>query len=354
MPPSRTRPKRQFFGPLALGACVALGNGCTPPPPAYAPQASPESLAQSVPKQSLSALVNRVDAIGDDATYDQTTLADLLEDMGRALEPISHAGRLRVHEVARLLAGSPANSLSHAGLFKQGLELVLKALVPFSTPPARANDYRVALQALSQSTGAVQDLVPLVDQRTRATAALRAAVDAIFLARGGEPPFGEAESLDVPSTPLGPIDVELEQARADISKLARIPAMGSAPATGRALASLAQVLAAADSGEKTKAAIAEVRFEAERLKRGNETLKFGQAGWARAGLISVLDGLDDLQHGPAKMPSAWSQIARAAAVSIDERSSLVFQRPAIQDAFRATVDAFAKLAEPDAACPQTK
>jgi hypothetical protein len=299
-------------------------------------------------------LVDDVDALDNDANLDQAALAKLLEDMARGLEPISHAGHLRLHDVARLLAGSPASALSHAGLLKQGLQLVLKALVPFPIQPTHRTDYRRALQALSLSTDAVQELVPLADQRGATMAALQSAVDAIFLARGGEPPFGEAERVELPAAPLGPLDVELDQARAEISKLAQAPSMSSGPAAARALASLADVLAAADTTKRLQAPIAEARFEAERLKRGSETLKFGQAGWVRAGLISLLDGLDALQHGPANLPSAGSRLARRAAVSIDERSSLVFQRPAIQDAFRATVDAFTDLAGRDTVCPQAQ
>jgi len=59
-----------------------------------------------------------------------------------------------------------------------------------------------------------------------------------------------------------------------------------------------------------------------------------------------------LQHGAANRPSPWSLTARGAVLSIDARGSLAFQRPAVQDALRATVDAFARLSEQAADCAQ--
>lgn len=333
-----------------LGAMGCSHAQAVPFPSSPATETSPDASGRA-----LSALANQVDALGSDGgKLDQATLAKLLEKLAQNMEPVSHAAHLRVHEVAQRLAGAPANSLLRPGLVKQGLDLILKGLVPFEIPPARAPEYRQTLQALAQSTAAIQDLLPLDAQRPRTAAALRAAVDAIFVARAGEPPFGEAENIDTPPVPLGPMDAELAQARGDISKLAEIKTLDAAPASGRALASLADVLAAADRTGKAKSSLDEARFQATRLERGDRTVRFGQAGWIRAGVTSLLDGLDTLQHGPANQPSAWSQVARTAVVHIDERSSLAFQRAAIQDALRATVDAFAIIAERAAVCAEPK
>jgi hypothetical protein len=295
--------------------------------------------------QSLERLAEDVDALGAPSSeLTQPAVAKVLKELGRSLEPISHASSLRVQEVALRLGGAPANSLSQAGLLKQALDLVLKALVPFASPPGREKDYRKGLQGLSQSTEAVQDLLPFVEQRERTNAALQAAVDAIFLARGGEPPFGVANQRETPALRLGPTDMQLEEAREDVSKLARATMLDSSTAAANALNALADVVATTETDAKLKALIAEARFQGQRLERASTT-RFGQAGWVRSGLIAVLDGLDIVQHGPAHAPCPWSQVARAVVVSIDAHSSLAFQRAVIQDAFRATVDALAVAAE---------
>jgi hypothetical protein len=346
---------RQTCQLLAFGALVGAG-GCTRASAVESPatQAAAQA-AKPTGTRALSTVADDVDALSGDADgLSQRAVARVLDKLGRSMEPISHAANLRIHEVAQRLASAPTNSLSHTGLFKQGLGLVLQGLVPLAPPPGREQAYRRAVQALSRSTDRLQELVPLVEQRTATVVALRAAVDAVFVARDGEPPFGEAERLDMPSVPLGPIDEELEQAREEISKLARAPGLGSAAATGRALSSLADVLAAADTGNTLEDLVANARFQAKRLGSRESIVRFGQGGWVRAGLVSLLDGLDALRHGAANQPSPWSLTARGAVLAIDEHSSLAFQRPAIQDALRATVDAFARVSEQAVVCVEPK
>jgi hypothetical protein len=52
------------------------------------------------------------------------------------------------------------------------------------------------------------------------------------------------------------------------------------------------------------------------------------------------------------LPSSLT--ARGAVLGIKEESSLAFQRPVVQDALRATVDAFARVSEQAAACPESQ
>lgn len=339
--------------PLALGA-LATSMGCARPPALQSPAPrAGDQLVRPTGTRALNTVADDVEALsGEKGDLSQPTVAKVLDKLGRSMEPISHATNLRIHDVAQRLAAAPANSLSHTGLFKQGLGLLLQGLVPFAPPPAREQTYRKAVQALSRSTDMLQDVVPLAEQRAATVTALRAAVDAVFVARDGEPPFGEAARLDTPSVPLGPTDVEIEQARDEISKVARAPELGSAVATGRALSSLADVLAAADASNTVKDFISEARFQAERLERNDPTARFGQGGWVRAGLVSLLDGLDRLRHSATNRPSPSSLTARGAVLGIEEESSLAFQRPLVQDALRATVEAFARVSEQAAACPE--
>jgi hypothetical protein len=268
-------------------------------------------------------------------------LAQVLQRLGRAMEPLSHATNLRVREVAQRLAGSPATSLSHAGLLKQALTLVLDSLVAIPSPQGRQVEYTSALRTLRESTHAVDDLLALPNQRPKTVAALRAAADAVSLARGSKAPYGEAARAEQPPAPLGSFETELERARDQVSTLAQADLAQSRTAAAAALAALGDVVAAADDRKQLAKQLAEIRFEAERLERAQGS-ELGQAGWIRSGLESTLSALAALHVANPSWP--WLRIAQKAVAGIDERSSLSFQRATVQDAFRATVDAFAAMA----------
>jgi hypothetical protein len=319
--------------------CSACGHDALPP--AVAPQTPEQRPLASA--RSLERLATSVGEL-EDATGSppQQALARVLQKVGDAMEPLSHATNLRVQEVAQRLAGSPAASLSHAGLLKQALTLVLQSLITTPSPPGRETEYRSALRTLRASTQAIDDLVTLQNQQPKTLAAVHAAADAVFLARGGEAPFGEAERVAEPPAPIGSFEVELERARDGVSKLAQTGLTRSTAAAGDALAALGDLVVSADRCKRLGPQASEIRFEAERLERADPT-QFGQAGWIRSGLESALDALLRLGGNAGDPASTWIRVARRAVTNIDEQTSISFQRAAIQDAFRATVDAFAAL-----------
>ncbi|HEX2877565.1 MAG TPA: hypothetical protein VHP33_40230 [Polyangiaceae bacterium] len=272
----------------------------------------------------------------------QRELAKVLQSLGSAMEPLSHATNLRVREVAQRLAGSPPTSLSHAGLLKQALTRVLESLMTTTSPPRRREEYIGALRALRQTAHDLDDLLALANQRPRTVAALHAAADAVFLARGGEAPFGEAKRMEAPPAPLGSFEAELDRAHDEVSRLAQSNLVEARKAAAAALSALGNVVAAADEGNRLGKQIAEIRFEAERLERAHAN-QFGQSGWIRSGLESAVDALAALHGGNRSSP--WLRIAQRAVANIEQRSWLSFERAQVQDAFRATVDAFAALAQ---------
>jgi hypothetical protein len=319
--------------------------------------APPERPSQTSPPRPASArsLERLADSV---ATFEagssappQQELARVLQSFGSAMEPLSHATNLRIREVAERLAGAPAASLSHAGLLKQALTLLLDALVSIPSPPGRQAEYTSSLRALRESTQAIDDLLALSNQRPRTVSALHAAADVVFLARGGEAPFGAGKRVEAPSAPLASFEKELGRAEDEVSKLAQSSVTGSRLATAAALAALADVVAAADRGERLTKQVVEIRFEAERLERASAS-EFGQAGWIRSGLESALDAL--VASHPENPSSPWIRIAQRAVANIDERSSLSFQRATVQDAFRSTVDAFAAMAQLTSGCRETE
>jgi hypothetical protein len=84
--------------------------------------------------------------------------------------------------------------------------------------------------------------------------------------------------------------------------------------------------------------IAEVRFEAERLRR-SDRLSFSIPKWMKLGLSAALDALDILTP-PDDTRSFWIAMARQTNDAIDVGSTATFQRARLQDALRTTVTAF--------------
>jgi hypothetical protein len=336
----------------ALCALGVIGcAGSHPAPVQSAPQTSQPR--QPASARSLERLADSVATFeAGSSASPQQELARVLQSFGSAMEPLSHATNLRIREVAERLAGAPAASLSHAGLLKRALTLLLDALASIPSPPGRQQaEYSNALHALRESTEAIDDLLALSNQRPRTVSALHSAADAVFLARGGEAPFGEGERVEARSAPLASFETELGRAEDEVSKLAQTSVTRSRQASAAALAALADVVAAADQGERLTKQVTEIRFEAERLERANAS-EFGQAGWIRSGLESALDALVALH---SENPSSrWIRVAQRAVANIDQRTSLSFQRATVQDAFRSTVDAFAAMAQLASGHPETE
>jgi translation initiation factor 2B subunit (eIF-2B alpha/beta/delta family) len=323
---------------LYFASVIGCATSNNTPPEEPLPPATPRQLA---PERALDRLGASVEALETNTSAPAPReLAEVLQNLADAMERLSHATNLRVQEVAQRLAGSSPASLSHAGLLKQALTLVLQSLVTIPGPPGRQTEYQSALRALRESTHAIDELATLPNQRPRVLAALHAATDAVFLAHGEEPPFGEPERLEQPPEPIGSFETELERARDEVSQLAQTKQIHSSKASAQALTALANLVAAADTGNRLDKQVAEIRFEAERLERAEPT-EFGQTAWIRRGLESVLDALAALYERAHTHPSPWIRTARKAVASIDEQTSVSFQCAAVQDAFRATVDAFA-------------
>jgi hypothetical protein len=143
-----------------------------------------------------------------------------------------------------------------------------------------------------------------------------------------------------PARALLPVELEVERARSTVLHLARARWTNGREAASRALSALADLLVAADSSEARETQVTELRFQAERLNRPG-TSSLGEAAWVKKALTAALKGLERLGGKERVGLSDWSQAARQAVDSIEERSTINLQRAAVQDAFRATIDAFA-------------
>lgn len=250
-------------------SCLLLTACASAPGRAPSDAAAPRQRPAPERSDSLTDLSNAV-AEFEAAPSDQPQrdVGRVLRALGRAIEPVSHGEHLRLQRAGRALAATPAGSLSHAGRLKQSLAQLLHTLISKASAPARGTALRRTLRALKDKTLALDELLPVRDQRSNVLAAMHAAANAVFLARGAQPPFPAAQGVEQPVVPLAPFDEELETARSEVAKLAQISLMGSAAASAQALAAVADVLEAADGQRRVTAKVAQVRFEAERLRRG--------------------------------------------------------------------------------------
>ena len=123
-------------------------------------------------------------------------------------------------------------------------------------------------------------------------------------------------------------------------KLARAKWTNGQEGSSLVLQALADVIVAADASKALAQHASELRFEAERLRDASRPT-LGQPASVKRGLNIALDCLDRIQGRDDDQSSNWTRVARQSVATIEERSSIGLQRGPIQDAFRATVDAFA-------------
>jgi hypothetical protein len=170
--------------------------------------------------------------------------------------------------------------------------------------------------------------------------AVRRAADAAFLAAGRERHFTAQRSA---ATTVGNLDAfsrRIAAATAAVEKLARTESPLGRQSASEALMALADAIEAAPARpDEVAGRVAEIRFQAERLRRA-DPLSFGDTRWIQLALIAALDSLVALPTGRAARMRPWVAAARRATDAITPGRSLSFQRAAVQDAFRAVVDGF--------------
>jgi hypothetical protein len=278
--------------------------------------------------------------VPDDAL--RNTTAEALLELAQAIEPRSRKEATNIRECARRLERAEPRATPGAIDFaavREGLMATWRALEQGTTSSSRPQEYERALATLRSTTEALSGDadVSAHERRASAASAFRAASDALALALDGEPVFAESENAVQDSAPELSLEARLEQARAEVLKLGQTRWVNAPLAASQALEALAD-LVAVNADRRLEKPIGVIRFNAELLRQ--KTSKFGSAGWIKVALASTLEALDVLEAGREKLVSPWTRSARRAVAGIEERDSLSFQRAAVQDAFRATVDAF--------------
>jgi hypothetical protein len=162
----------------------------------------------------------------------------------------------------------------------------------------------------------------------------------VHLAAGADAPFGETAAGTIAGR-AGPwsLEVEVAEARADVLRLGQTNWTDARAAAAQALASLADAVAAADGSGAQRERISIIRFQAERMRR-TDAVALGQAEWIKIALTAALDALDAALPERREALIRWQEGARSALGSIRSGRSVTFQRAAVQDAFRTTVNVF--------------
>lgn len=297
-------------------------------------------------REALQRLAESVEALDCDTPgLDFQATSEVLANLADSLDlrtQVLDTRPQKIRDAAQALASSEARSAQLETL-RDALASTLSTLLAAPGPLEGQQEYRLAVGVLSRSLDALKASAEGAAGCESALRALRAATDATFLALHGDPPFGEGETKQEDPQPLSSMRDGLESASASVLALGRAKWRHAREPAARTLLSFAAMAAAADCRGNAAKNVERIRFEAERLTR-SDALSFGQPGWIKSGLVAALDALDALEPPPQPRAPSATSAARRAVGSIDAHELLGFQRAAVQDAFRATLDAFAIVA----------
>lgn len=318
-----------LVGLALLTACApARQRAATPErsPPARSATQHESSAPSTATLDLLSAAVRQVSATADDPSHRQiiAALRRLAEVVEKLSAPTDAAG---IRFAADELDATTEESMEHADLVLRALRDAQHALD--LSPVSKRRDVLTALATADDAIGNIEPDRPLLDQQPVIVDALEAVTNAAAVVRGAPPPFGIAEAK--PPEPDRSPATALADARKHALALARSGWMDVRPAASSFIADLANVLAACPG---TRDQVTKLLLESERL--AHATLGgYEEARWIKGALGVAIESLQTQVGG-----AGAGRDARDAIANIDVRSSLAFQRATIQDAVRATLDAF--------------
>lgn len=336
---SAQRPPAQSADPLTSSEPRAAA----PNPSAAAPTAP--SPRQTAPE--LQRLVRSVRALEDGAEDPaHYRLTRSLRDAADALDEIEAdvaTGEPALRTAAARIEASSADSHHHADELRTALLAARGRLRAYDPGAQRTEAVATALAELDRAVDTLNTSRPLLEQRSVVSSCFRALADAVFLAAGHEAPF--AGRVPEPRSV-----VVMEQARADVLALGRADLSNIRELTARAMYAMAELVEAVAGRDVAALQIAEMRAEARRLQHDSSG-PFARTGWVERGLQTALGVLDELELCRERLIAEWAEAARFAATTLPERGALPFQHGAMQDAFRATLDAFGAAVFDRETCP---
>jgi hypothetical protein len=255
--------------------------------------------------------------------------ADALEE----LEPELAGSGGALRSAAESIEASSVDSLDHADQLLTALVATRDRLRARAEPAKRAPALGAALAQVGRALDDLSARRPLLEQEHAVRSAFRALADALFLASNQDAPFGSRAPRQ------RSVEDVMAQARDDVLALGRADLDNIRELTSRAMYSIADLVEVSAGPGQTSSAVVEIRAEAKRLQHESSTL-FARTGWVERGLESALSALDGLEVCRKALVQLWAQAARRATQALPKGGALPFQHAAMQDAFRATLDAF--------------
>jgi hypothetical protein len=298
--------------------------------PAEAPAAVPPALRRFA--TSVDALEGPADPSHQNVVQALLAAAGALQTVDAPEEP-DEAG---LSAAAARIEGSAPESVSHADDVLTGLQAAQRRLRALQVEPSRTTAFEAALAALDDEVSAIGSERPLLQQRQTTARAFRVLADAVFLAAGQDAPFGgQSRSM------LAARSVEqlMEQLRSDTAALAGADLTTVRTRAADAMLSLADLVSRLGGATRGAEDAKEITFQAERLRR-EESAPFARSQWVERGLLAALQTLDSLETCRPDKIDDWVKTAQRAATDLPEHGTLSFQHARVQDAVRATVDAF--------------
>lgn len=293
--------------------------------------------------RALRAAVADVSLAGDDA--DHAKIVAALNRLADVVRVDDRDAATRIDRLATQLRESSPRSGAHTDMVKRALQeaaLALAAPLP-PRPRASARDAYVAARRAEAELLADE---PLRLQTAEVAAALRSVANLAAARRGLSPLF--VISADADELGYDPERFAQRARRASVL-VSELAADSDWKTSGTkavaALDALADALAVAPVVAKPQAwgtLVSAIRYEALELEREGG-LSPGRSGRVKAGLTAALRGLE-LAMAADESESPVIEAARSAIEAIDTSSAFVFQRAILQEAFRATADAYLSIA----------
>jgi hypothetical protein len=326
-----------------------------PAPAAKAEPPKPEAEAPPLPGapvapelERLARSVRALESGGEDPEHRR--LLRCLQDAADAidqLEPEVAGGGAALLRAAERIEASGIESLDHADELLTALVSARDRLRARAGSAERAAALDAALADLGRAIDDLSARRPLLEQDGAVSSGFRALADALFLAAGHDAPFGARASQ--PRS----VDDVMAQARDDVLALGRADLSNIRELTSRAMYSMAELVEVIAGPSQAESAVAEIRAEARRL-RHEPSGPFARSGWVERGLESALGALEGMEVCRKALVNVWTQAARRSAEALPDGSALPFQHAAVQDAFRATLDAFGVALVDRAYCPASE
>jgi hypothetical protein len=335
-----TRVQRPMSATRARVVVATLALSCAhqAPPPTNPFRNASSAEPAMAPQESLRRLRDcAVLVTSSPEPLDGPAVSRCFVELARLFESTNATGARELRETASRLehAGS---ALSQPATLKQGLKVTRRILSEASTPTTLRSEYVESLRRLVEATSAIDDVLPLDQQRATTGRAFRAVVNSAFLLRTGTAPFdvsGEAPSLPTANA-YGPA---LENAENAVLELARSRWSNGRGEAADALTAITDALIATAGESGNDEQLTNLRYQTKRLRETESS--FGQTTWIKSALVSVLDVLERRYRQEAGANPSSIVAARRSVESIKEPSTLGLQRAMIQDALRATIAAMA-------------